>query len=192
MKRLTLTALLLIVLSTGAFAQYEIGSIGLYTSVNATDCDYSFTPYVPTDIYVVYYKSSAGPDGITAAEFRFDSPAGLIIVSAFTPSPIVNVSMGNISTGIALALDGCIGAGDDYVHLGTISVLATVAGTPMTMKILESTELTLPPYTPLVAICGSGNPIQSVLGGWFTAPDGTCNVGTEEKSWGAIKEMYSK
>ena len=117
MKRLSLTALLLLVLSTGAFAQFEIGSIGMYTDLTAVDCDYTFTPYVPTDIYVLYYKSTAGPDGITAAEFRLEAPAGLIIVSSFTPSPNVNIPMGEITNGIALAMDGCVGAGDDYVHL---------------------------------------------------------------------------
>jgi hypothetical protein len=191
MKRLSLAALIVIVLSTGAFAQYEIGSLGIYTDQSATDCDFTFTAFVPTNLVIMYYRSTSGPDGITAAEFRLDAPAATFTVTDFVESPEVSLTFGTISNGIACSFSGCTGTGDDYVVIGTVSILALNTN-PATMKIEASNDITLPPFSPRVAICGLERPVVAVLGGWFSAPDGTCNVGTEEKSWGAIKEMYNE
>ena len=188
MKRLTITALVLIALTTGAFAHQ--GSIGLYTDTAAIDCDMTFTPYLGADITIMYYKSDAGPDGLTAAEFMVEVPAGLMVISTFTPSPDVSVTLGDIATGIATSFTGCTGSGNDYTLIGTLSVLP-FASTPMQIKVLTSTVITAPPYEPRVSMCDDpARTIVGVLGGWFTGPDGSCNVGTESKSWGAIKEMY--
>ena len=188
MKRLTITALVLIALTTGAFAHQ--GSIGLYTDTAAIDCDMTFTPYLGADITIMYYKSDAGPDGLTAAEFMVEVPAGLMVISTFTPSPDVSVTLGDIATGIATSFTGCTGSGNDYTLIGTLSVLP-FASTPMQIKVLTSTVITAPPYEPRVSMCDDpARTIVGVLGGWFTAPDGSCNVGTESKTWGAIKEMH--
>lgn len=188
MKRLAMVALILIALTTGAFAHQ--GSIGLYVDTAANDCDVTFAPYLSTNITVMYFRSDAGPDGITAAEFRVDAPAGLIVISSFAPSPEVSVTLGTIDAGIATSFTGCTGTGVDYTLIGTMSVLPMVA-TPMQLKVLASGGITAPPYEPRVSMCDDpARTIVGVLGGWFTSPDGTCNVGTESKSWGAIKEMY--
>lgn len=188
MKRLTLTALILIALSTGALA--HIGSIGLYTDTAANDCDMTFTPYLPTEIIVMYYRSDAGPDGITAAEFRVDAPAALMVISGFEPSPDVSLTLGTIDAGIATSFVGCTGTGVDYTLIGTISVLP-LSPAPVQLKVLASGAIASPPYEPRVSMCDDpARTIVGVLGGWFTGPDGTCSVGTESKSWGAIKEMY--
>ncbi len=188
MKRLTIVALILIALTTGAFAHQ--GSIGLYVDTAANDCDLDFTPYIAASITIMYFRSDAGPDGITAAEFRVEAPAGLIVISNFAPSPEVSVTLGAIDAGIATSFTGCTGTGVDYTLIGTMEVLPLVAA-PMQLKVLASGAITWPPYAPRVSMCDDpARTIVGVLGGWFTSPDGTCNVGTESKSWGAIKEMY--
>ena len=188
MKRLTIAALILIALTTGAFAHQ--GSIGLYFDTAADDCDMSFAPYISASITVMYFRSDAGPDGITAAEFRVEAPAGLIVISNFAPSPEVSVTLGAIDAGIATSFTGCTGTGVDYTLIGTMDVLPLVDA-PMQLKVLASGAITWPPYAPRVSMCDDpARTIVGVLGGWFTSPDGTCNVGTESKSWGAIKEMY--
>jgi len=188
MKRLTMVALILIALTTGAFAHQ--GSIGLYVDTAANDCDMTFVPYGGVPITIMYFRSDAGPDGITAAEFRIEVPAGLIVISSFAPSPEVSVTLGDIATGIATSFTGCAGTGVDYTLIGTMSVLPLVDA-PMQLKVLASGAIAAPPYEPRVSMCDDpARTIVGVLGGWFTSPDGTCNVGTESKSWGAIKEMY--
>jgi hypothetical protein len=188
MKRLTLIALLLIVLTTGAFAHQ--GSIGLYTNTSASDCDLTFTPFVGTDIYILYYRSDAGPDGITATEFKVGVDAAALILGAFTPSPEVSVTLGAIATGLSCSFTGCTGTGSDYVLIGQVSIIA-LAAVPTQIKVLASNDLPAPPLEPRVSMCDDpARTIVGVLGGWFTAPDGSCSVGTEEKTWGAIKEMY--
>jgi len=188
MKRLTMTALILLALTTGALAHE--GSIGMYTDVSATDCDMTFGPFVTANITIMYYRSDSGPDGITAAEFKVDVPAGMMAIQSFTPSPDVSVTLGDISTGIACSYAGCTGTGSDYTLVGTLAVLPMVA-TPIQIRVLASNNITWPPYSPRVSICEGSRPIVSVLGGWFTGPDGTCSVGTEESTWGAIKDMYN-
>jgi hypothetical protein len=188
MKRLSLTALLLIVLSTGAFAHQ--GSLGLYTDMSATDCDVTFVPYLGYDITIMYFRSDAGPDGITAAEFKLEVPATMVIQS-FTKSPAVSVTLGDLATGLAASFQGCAGSGDDYTFIGTASVLS-LADVPSTLKIVASETIELPPYEPRVSMCDDpARTIVGVLGGWFTSPDGTCSVGTETTTWGAIKNMYT-
>jgi len=187
MKRLTMTAILLIALTTGAIAHQ--GSIGLYTDTSAMDCDVTLTPYVGYDVTIMYFKSDAGPDGISATEFKIDAP-GTIILGAFTPSPDVSASMGTINTSLAVTFSGCTGSGLDYVLIGTVNIVALGAA-PMMMQVMVGDGLLEPPLEPRVTTCVYPRPIVGVLGGYFAAPDGGCDIGTEEKSWGAIKDMYS-
>ncbi len=189
MKRLSMAALLIIALSTGAFAHQ--GSIGLYTDVTATDCDTDFIPFNPFSIEIVYFKSDSGPDGIFAAEFKVEVPEGVMVIQSFEPSPGM-LPMGDINTGIACAYDACAGIGSDYTSIGTITVLLTSAmPVPVQIRVLQSDNLTYPPFAPIVAMCNDPErTIVGVLGGWFTSPDGSCDLGTEETTWGGIKEMY--
>ncbi len=191
MKRLAMAALLIIALSTGAVAHQ--GSIGLYTTETAAtggDCDdtIGLTPY---DIAIVYFRSDSGPDGIFAAEFKLDVPPGDVVIMGFVQSAAVSLVMGNLATGIACSYAFCTGSGDDYTLIGTASITSFLEDIPFQMRILASDNLAAPPYDPIVAMCDDpARTIVGVLGGWFSTPDGTCTLGTEEKTWGAIKEMY--
>jgi hypothetical protein len=186
MKKLALISLILIALSTGAFAHK--GSIGLYTNTSATDCDVTLTPYVGYDVSIMYFRSDGGPDGISAAEFKVSAPA-TVVVGTFIASPDVSVAMGDIKTALSVSFTGCAGSGQDYTLIGTVNIL-NLGSAPMLMQVLTADGLPAPPYEPRVAICPDPRPLQGVLGGYFGHPDGSCNTGTEDKTWGAIKEMY--
>jgi hypothetical protein len=187
MKRLTMTALLVIALTTGALAHQ--GSIGLYTNTSGTDCDATLTPYVGYDVTIMYYKSTSGPDGITAAEFKVGAPP-TVILGAFTKSPSISVTLGTIDTGISCSFVGCTGTGSDYVLIGTVNIIA-LGSTPIMLHVLQPDVVPFPPFAPRVSMCDDpARTIVGVLGGFFTTPDGTCNIATEEKTWGAIKDMY--
>ena len=187
MKRLTMTVLLLAALTTGAMAHQ--GSIGLYTNTSGADCDATLTPYVGYDVTIMYYRSDAGPDGITAAEFKVGAPPTMVL-GAFTKSPSVSITLGDIATGLSASFIGCTGTGSNYVLIGTVNVIA-LGATPMMLQVLQSDGLPVGPFAPRVSMCDDPQrTIVGVLGGYFTTPDGTCNISTEEKTWGAIKEMY--
>lgn len=192
MKRLAMAALLIIALSTGAFAHQ--GSIGLFTTTSAAtggDCDDTIGPYAEYEIAIVYFRSDSGPDGIFAAEFKLDVPPGTVVIGGFEPSAAISVTMGDLATGIACSYAFCTGAGDDYTLIGTATITSFLVDTPFQMRIMASDALPAPPYEPIVAMCDDPErTIVGVLGGWFSNPDGTCALGTEEKTWGAIKEMY--
>ena len=70
MKRLSLIAMLIITLTTGAVAHE--GSIGLYTDLTGTDCDMTFTPFLSYEIVILYYRSDEGPNGILSAQFKIE------------------------------------------------------------------------------------------------------------------------
>lgn len=187
MKRLSLVIALLVVVSSAAFAHE--GSLGLYTSQAGTDCDATFLPYVAQDVYMVYYRSDAGPDGIRAAEFKVEYPVGVVILQTPVWSPSVSVTLGTIDAGISVSFTGCTGAGQTYLYVGRVPVMALVAA-PFMLRVGTSGAVIEEPFSPRVAICDTQATIVGVLGGFFSAPEGTCDTAVEDTSWGAIKGMY--
>ncbi len=179
----------LIALTMGATAHQ--GKIGLYTDTSASDVDATFMPFVSYNITIMYYRSDAGPDGITAAEFKVEVPAGLVVIASFTPSPDVSTTQGDIAVGISCSYAGCTGSGNDYTLIGTVTVLPLVA-TLIQIRILGSENL--PDgvaVEPKVTMCDDPErTIVDVLGGLFCSPNGACWRGTESESWGAIKQLY--
>ena len=189
MKRLSLLFLVILV-AASAISAHE-GSIGLYYNQTATDCDATLPPFTPTNIYLIYYRSDAGPDGITGAECRVEISSAQVSLVSFTepPSTLTN---GNILTGIGIVFTtDCFGAGQEYVLLGTLSLLSQAAPEGWTAKVFGDPRSQTGDGLN-VAICGGTKPLQPVLGGWFIGQDGACNVGVETATWGAVKSMYNK
>lgn len=183
MKRLSTALILIIVLSTGALAHQ--GSIGLYTDQTATDCDAAIAPFTPYSIFIMYFRSDGGPNGIFALEFSIDIIGDWGFFGSPAWSPAVSITNGDIATGIAVSYSDCEGAGADYAWVGSIP-FTSLGATSGTIKVGPSTAYDLP----IVAMCDDMRTLAPVLGGYFTAPDGSCDIGTEESSWGAIKSMY--
>jgi hypothetical protein len=186
MKKLSLLFLGMVFLASGA-AAHE-GSLGLFTSTAANDCDATIPLYTEFDIFLMYYSSDAGPDAITAVEFKIEL-ADNTLLSRTEWNPGITYTVGNIQTGIGASLSGCTGTTDGYLWIATIVIFATAPQTTP-FKVLTSEEITSPPYTPRVSLCDTQHSLHGVLGGWFLTTDGTCNVATKESTWGTIKSMY--
>ena len=193
MKKLSIAALLIIALSTGAVSHE--GLISPFTDLNGNDCDVTFTPFFSYDVYILYSRGDAGPNGITAAQFKLQLPPSGLTIQEFVPSPAVSATTGNIGVGILLEFASCTGGGMDYLLLGTVTVVAFV-NEFMILRIVTAEDVVPenPPVAVRVALCNEVRTKQAVLGGWFTSPNGTCwwpwPGATESKSWGAIKSMY--
>ena len=192
MKKLSIAALLIITLSTGAVSHE--GLISLFTDLSGNDCDATFTTFLPNSLSILYSRGDAGPNGITAAQFKLQIPASGLTITEFVPSPAVSVTTGNIGVGVLLEFSSCTGAGMDYLLLGTVTVVAFVTEF-MSLRIVTAEDLVPenPPVAVRVALCDEVGTMQAVLGYWFTTPNGTCQWpwnGTESKSWGAVKALY--
>ncbi len=190
MKKLSIIAIL-ILMTASAVSAHE-GSIGIFTTELATDCDATLPPFTPFDVYLMYIRSDGGPDGITGAEFRAEisDPAVAILSPTWNPAILPN---GDVATGIGIVFTGvsCYGPGQSMVWLGTLQLMNMGAPAGWTMKIFgdprSSTGTGLN-----VSICDEFKTMVPVLGGWFIGEDGTCNVGAESTTWGAVKSLYNK
>lgn len=183
MKRLSTALILIIALTGGAFAHE--GSLGLYTDQTATDCDAAVAPFTPYEITIMYFRSDGGPNGIFALEFSIDIIGDWGFFGTPTWNPAVTLTNGDISTGIAVSYGDCEGAGADYAWVGTIP-FTSLGATSGLIKVGPSTAYS----QPIVAMCDEMRTLVPILGGYFSAPEGSCEIGTEESSWGAIKNMY--
>ncbi|MBN2185700.1 MAG: hypothetical protein JW746_10270 [Candidatus Krumholzibacteriota bacterium] len=188
MRKMVLFLMVLAVFATGV--QAHGGSIGLYTSALADDCDADVAPFAPFSIFIVYYRSDAGPDGINGAEFKavFDIPG--VNYGVFTP-PAGTLTTGDVSTGIGITFrDGCTGSGSNYVYLGTQQVIA-LGVFDWTMHVVANPE-SEPEAGIWVSRCDALKTLAPVLGGWFHEGNGTCTLPTKASSWGAIKSIYTE
>jgi hypothetical protein len=189
MKKLSLTAVVLLIIASTALAHE--GSLGLYTSDVATDCDVDPVLFVPFDIYMVYIKSDAGPDGITAFEFKLEKNSDNVVLSGATWQQGF-VPLGDIESGISVATPGCYGSGLDVVPLGTISTFVTATPIPADVYLLVVEDPAIAGAGVIVTTCETGFPIRQVLGGMFKFQEGLCNIGVEPTSWGAIKVLLDE
>ncbi|HSG28040.1 MAG TPA: hypothetical protein VLA34_06130 [Candidatus Krumholzibacterium sp.] len=188
MKKLSMFALIML-LAASAVSAHD-GSLGLYTSQAATDCDADFNPFNPMNVYLMYYRSDGGPDGITGAELMVELSSAQVTVVSFTENPNT-LTNGSILAGIGIVFtDDCFGAGQSYILLGTLSVMSLGATPGWTMKVLGDPRSEVGDGLN-VSMCGGTKPMVPVLGGWFYGQDGACNVGTEPATWGAVKSMYN-
>jgi len=188
MKKLSMVALFLL-LATSVFAHE--GSVGLYTTQAATDCDAFVPPGTPTNIYLMYYRSDAGPDGISGVEFMIEKSSPSIFFLAPTWNP-ETIQIGDLATGIGVAFTvECFGAGQSLVWIGTIQVM-DIGGVPGWILKVVGDPSSLEGNGLNVSICDETKSMQPVLGGWFVASEGGCNVSNDSRSWGAIKSLYSE
>ncbi len=185
MRKLSLCVLAVMLLSGTAFAHN--GALSLYVGYpTLTECSLSLPPSQIADISLYYIKDQ-GPDLGRAVEFMLlPSSASLIVVQS-TWSPLINLTLGDLLSGISLTSNQCMGTGETSVFLGTIQVFnAGEAGT-FNMRIVPDPAAEIP--SPLITLCDADNTLQAVLGSWFVF-NGSCSIATESRSWGGIKELF--
>jgi hypothetical protein len=182
MRTLLLTVVLAVMLTTSA-AAYDYGYIGLFADEARTSWCLESPAYVQFDMYVFCLPSD---NGVRAVEFSIGMPPSYVVV-ANTPGPTVSVTLGDYLNGISYSLYLCV---SEWFLLDTYSILPTADGqAAIWLKGHgETGEIS-------IASCLTGYPIEQALA--YTSvfvnyPPGSpeCSgVGTEESSWGAIKEM---
>ena len=177
------------VFATGV--QAHEGSIGVYSTMFADDCDLEIPPFAPVDLYIVYFRGDSGPDGIRGAEFKAECSSPLVNFNAFTPAAGA-IPLGDVATGIGIVFDACTGAGTSTVYIGTQEIFVMGVVSDWTIRILPSpTSFPATDY-PIVSQCDVLQTLHPVLGGWFHEGEGNCELAPENSSWGAIKSMYTE
>ena len=179
------------VFATGV--QAHSGSIGVYTDQSAVDCDLEIPSFVDAELYIVYFRSDSGPDGIKGAEFKAEFSITDFYLT-FTPPTSVLIA-GDVEDGIAMTFtDGCRGSGSSTVYLGKLEIFVNKAAiTDWTIRILPNPEAEPATGDVIVLQCDALQTLHAVLGGWFHEGEGNCELAAPEtSSWGAIKSMYNE
>jgi hypothetical protein len=191
MKKLALVALFLVV-SAGLAQAQTTAKLGLYTDPNGqlTSCQAPIAIFGTDSVYLYYVKGN-GHDLGFAVEFKGVLSNFDIGESDLVPAPrwsnLFTLSQGDLLNGISLTASQCLGVNQAYVLLGTIFVQYTGfdVNIPFTLRITQH------PDTGDIRItrCDARNTIDVINGSWFVF-NGTCDIGTAPKSWGAIKSLY--
>ena len=191
MKKLVMGIACVILFVSNAFA--HDGTIGLFTSDLAVDCDGTPTAYVPYTVYMVYLMSDGGPNGILGwdlrVEFSVGAPDILVGVPIWAPNTLPQGT--DIEYGVSVVSDGgyCIGLNDETVYLGHFTVMSTgiVGFRAQVMPHTDNNDEVV-----YVVMCDIAHTEHVVTGGTFIFQDGQCNTDVEDSSWGAIKSLFKE
>jgi len=187
MKKLAMSALFVMLLFGSAGAHN--GALSLYTDATIQICNSDIASF-ETDTIRMYYVRGSGPDLGNAVEFMLAASSVDALFLGTEWNSQINVTLGDILTGISLTAPQCMGANEAVVYIGSIYVMYTgFAFPPETFYVTVKKDPTADPPGIFITECVPGNPIRTVLGGEFVF-NGSCNPGVKETSWGAIKELY--
>ena len=190
MKKALYAGILLLLVSSAAFAQLlPHGYMALCTDQTAppdfsNTCGTTGVPFYPVEMYIWCLPSNRGQ---ICAEFMVDYPVN-IIQSTVTTSPLICVTLGTLDTGMSACLCRCTYSWTWYFH----QLLYVTDSTQTCVKIVkhpdENTECIR------FANCDPGWPDECVTVLTSLCVNQECPqcIGTEESSWGAIKNLYKK
>ncbi|UCF06850.1 MAG: hypothetical protein JSV33_07455 [bacterium] len=189
MKKGLLLSLALLLVSGVAFAQLPpVGYIGLYTDTGAPPDPLSScvtgTGFYPVEMYIWTLPSE---NGMICAEFMITYPAS-VIQSTVTTSPDVSVTLGTLDTGMSACLLNCSWTWTWYFHQ---TIYVTDDATPMSCQIVKHPDLAI--LCVQFANCDPGYPTECCIVHTDLLINQECPpedpVGTEDASWGAIKDL---
>lgn len=186
MKKALLLGLALLFLSSAAFAQLPPnGYIGLYVDEHATCC-VTGVGFYPVEMWIWCLPSDLGQ---ICAEFMVVYPVG-VIQSVVTTNPLVSVTLGTLPEGMSVCFADCQWDWNWPFHQ---ALYVSDPVTPMEITIAKHPD-------PLItciqfANCEDGYPTECVVVHTKLLLNQECEevppecVGTEEASWGAIKDQ---
>jgi len=156
--------------------------VGVYFDENRSS--YCATGPGEVTLYVFVLPSD---NGATAAELKMEVTGNIFAGSWTTNTSIINLTMGDIATGMSFAYINCM---TDWNYVGTMSVFLLDATTPG--------GAVLGPHNQTgfmgTANCDdeAGRPKEDavVLTNAYFNTDPCPEVGTEDASWGAIKSLF--
>lgn len=189
MKRLALVVVFLAAFASGALANG--GSINLFLPFDGVGthlCSGTLSGF-DTLAVGVYYSTNDGPEMGRAAEFRIQLSTVDALITTVQWSPSIVVSLGDVTNGISITGSVCLGIGQTFVFLGTLTIQDLGENGRFTATVLPDPNQVPPVPSVSILLCDANNTVAYVTGGTFVV-NGTCDVGVEKKTWGAIKQLY--
>ncbi len=201
MKRTLLLALALLCMSAAANARDPYvylfaGVIDPHTGVEGPG-GYDRTawfvmvpePYTEIEMWVWWYPDPV--KGLNAVEFSIAYPSRTYVIpGAVTRNPLIVAELGNLPSGIASAL-GSTGCERDWFwsHHQTLTVTVT---TPCGyVAVAPNPNRVVPPLDVVVASCEPGYPVYACRHLGATLYLNLNPNAIEDKTWGAIKSLYT-
>jgi hypothetical protein len=189
-------ASLVLALCLTASAASAIPSIGVFADMAATDCDATYTVPSFQNVFVLALLGAASAGGLIHVEFRVDGAP-----SAWSPTWIANPTAANsigspVSGGTNTFWVDCqTGGGNGIVHVGTIQFVVFSSINNVRLKVERHTTPSNPTF-PCVShfLCDAPVFTQICVDGgemYINGPS-ICTVAVDDRSWSAIKSLYSK
>jgi hypothetical protein len=179
MKKFVLTIAVLTLMSSPVLAQTE--SVGVFADTQALSCELTVPPLTLTDVYVIH--RSAGASG---SQFKVELPAGVTAAGGGVGNPSFLV-IGDPYVDLALAYTLCL-SGEIVVWRVTLfagaavpncSYVSVVPAPTATGNVVISVDCN---YAELPAYGGQG-----IISATASC---SCNVATQESTWGKVKSLY--
>ncbi|UCF05832.1 MAG: hypothetical protein JSV33_01995 [bacterium] len=188
MKRILLITVAVLLIASFAHAQLPpVGYIGLYLNTEPPSPDpiacATGAGFYPVEMYIWALPNEKG---MMCAEFMVTYPVN-VIQSTVTTNPLVCVTLGTLDTGMSACLCTCAWDWTWYFH----QLLYVTDPTPTECTIVKHPD----PNIPCVqhANCDPGYPTECCIVHTKLLLNQECPpenpVGTEEASWGAIKDL---
>jgi hypothetical protein len=184
MKKSMLLVVVLLLVSSLAFAQYDPGSIDIYTDVSQSSCNFTDTGGL---IEMYYYHTHT--DGATASSFRVEFSEGAAWTHLGSTWNFATV-IGSHDDGWDVAYGNCLGQNSD-IYLGLSNFFGNSSPACGLISIVPGQGL-----SGLVEVIDCAIPAAKWTldrGGQARVNnDGSCSctVPVQETTWGGIKALY--
>jgi hypothetical protein len=181
--RAAILAMLILLLPAALFAG---PTMGVYFGYTPSQMTYSPMPFEQFNAYIFGHGSACY---LTGAEFQVALPPGIVQISV--AYPVGSLNLGDPANGVAISywppMDGW---NPGYNLLCTVTLLATNS-CPATGGTLQDAPVVILPNPGSGRIDGSCFPENNLFD--FTGLTSIIcplQIGTQEKSWGAIKSLF--
>lgn len=190
MKRYLMILLAVLLFSTAASAQTN-GYIGIFTDTERTS--WCGAPAAIPGNFFTYIYALPNIDGMYCAEFMLQLPDDpTLFVGLTTPNPGFSIIMGDLLTGVSFCFNDCQ---TDWVQIYSVMLVATSTNRNV-VQIVAHPEAGGPwfancvePMRPMYEAVVFTNLYVNYVNG----VDPECSeTATAEKTWGAIKSMYTE
>jgi hypothetical protein len=161
-----------------------VGYIGVYGDAGHTLNSVCPAPYAGFPAWIMCLPPA---EGLQAAEFALNLPAGQVISLAAVKNPNITVELGALTTGISIAF-GETTCQLDWVYLYQLTLMMLGPGPSRVDIIPHPGVQPVPAYQ--FASCALGYPIVPCI---FHTPLYLCQsgpLGVQESNWGAIKSLF--
>ncbi len=187
-------SLLGVVLGVLVASSAAAGTIGLFSTPDASSCDLRVSPETGSGTFYVCASSSTPEEtcgGICGAEFRITGlPSGWIVIA--TPSSDANTVLGDpFGSGVSIGYPRALDWGAAPVVLYTVVVIPIPPGASGTLQVGVHAQPTWELPCPKVAGACFDQWAHCVSGGalLINSPV-SCTLGVQESTWGQLKAMF--